>query len=72
MPGKGKKLMGKMPPKPKDNNPPSVVYKRSPMQDTKVSGGPVYPRKRVEPTGEKTQARAFAKKTKPVTRRGGK
>lgn len=62
-----------IPPKPKGKNPPSVVYKRDKSMDTKVSGGPVGRRNRVEPTGEQKQVGAFVKKTKPATqRRGGK
>jgi hypothetical protein len=61
-----------VPPKPKGNNPPSVVYKKV-ESFKKPSGGPVAPRKGVEPTGKKTQVGAFVKKTKPVMpRRGGK
>ena len=72
MPGKGKKLMGKMPPKPKDK--PLVIQKKSTAPMRKNEARP-YATASIppKPEGVLKQVPGFGRrKAKPVTRRGGK
>jgi len=74
MPGKGKILMGKMPPKPKDK--PLVVQKRIPNDKRNLPGPVMPPPKGGYPVrrdlGDKVKPMQPKPRTKPVTRRGGK